>query len=393
MSADAPSSEASKKKSPATQFFLKGLAISLPPILTLVILIWVAQGIYRYMIKPTSLGVQWTIAHVIEQSQPIDKLVEWEKLPPLKFCGRNYLITPALKKQLEQRLASPETDKSVSAAGQIPASWVDETEAYVPFRDGAVPYSDYKHVAYYVVTTDERSADLPSTVTGVYMEFAVRRRFQGQFWFTAGAVSILIVLVYFLGRIVTVRLGAWAVHKIETLFLSKVPIISNVYSSVKQVTDFFFTERTLEYNRVVAVEYPRRGLWSLGFVTSDSLLEITAAAGEPLVSVLMPTSPMPMTGFTINVPRSEVLDLNITVEQAFQYCLSCGVLVPPQQQVTPELLQQELARRLAGAEVSGVRRDKSPSITARRGAVSTSGPTDEQTPPAETGRQKTEDSQ
>ncbi len=51
----------------------------------------------------------------------------------------------------------------------------------------------------------------------------------------------------------------------------------------------------------------------------------------------------------MNVPKNEVLDLNITIDQAFQYCLSCGVLVPPQQKVTPELLQQELAKRLTGA--------------------------------------------
>jgi uncharacterized membrane protein len=126
-----------------------------------------------------------------------------------------------------------------------------------------------------------------------------------------------------------------------------VPVISNVYGSVKQVTDFFLTERNVEYNRVVALEYPRRGMWSMGFVTSDSLLEITVAAGEPLLTVLMPTSPMPMTGFTVSVPRSEVLDLNITIDQAFQFCLSCGVLVPEQQTITPELLQKELAKRFS----------------------------------------------
>jgi uncharacterized membrane protein len=154
------------------------------------------------------------------------------------------------------------------------------------------------------------------------------------------------------------------VHKFETAFLGRLPVVSNVYSSVKQVTDFFLSERNLEYNRVVAVEYPRRGIWSLGFVTSDSFLELTAAAGEPLLTVLMPTSPMPMTGFTVNVPRSEVLDLNVTLDQAFQFCLSCGVLVPPQQRVTPELLQQELARRLTGGAVGAPRNHATP-VTAR----------------------------
>jgi len=151
----------------------------------------------------------------------------------------------------------------------------------------------------------------------------------------------------------TARLGRWLMNKFETVVLGNLPVISNVYGSVKQVTDFFLTERKVEYNRVVAIEYPRRGLWSLGFVTSDSLLELTVAAGEPLVSVLMPTSPMPMTGFTISVPRNEVLDLNITIDQAFQYCLSCGVLVPTGQKVTPEALERELARHIPQTSADG----------------------------------------
>ena len=80
-----------------------------------------------------------------------------------------------------------------------------------------------------------------------------------------------------------------------------------------------------------AVEYPRRGLWSIGFVTGESMLDITAAANEPVLSVLIPTSPMPVTGFTITVRKSEAVDLNITIDQAIQFVVSCGVVIPPQQ--------------------------------------------------------------
>ena len=113
--------------------------------------------------------------------------------------------------------------------------------------------------------------------------------------------------------------------------LGKLPVVSRVYGSVKQVTDFLFAERQIEYNRVVAVEYPLEGVWSIGFVTGEAMRETVEAAGEPLYSILMPTSPMPMTGFTISAPRSKCRELDLTVEQAFQFCLSCGVLVPPQQ--------------------------------------------------------------
>ena len=106
----------------------------------------------------------------------------------------------------------------------------------------------------------------------------------------------------------------------------------------------------------------RPGIWSIAFVTNDGLLDITLAAGEPMLTVLVATSPMPMTGFTTCVPRRDVIDLNITLDQAFQFCLSCGVLIPPQQRATPELLQKELARRLTGGALP-VRSATEPPVT------------------------------
>jgi uncharacterized membrane protein len=86
-------------------------------------------------------------------------------------------------------------------------------------------------------------------------------------------------------------------------------------------------------------------MWSIGFVTSSGMQEIADHTGEPMVSLLMPTSPMPMTGFTITVPRKEVIELDLTIDQAFQFCLSCGVLVPPHQKANAEILSKQ-ARQL-----------------------------------------------
>ena len=76
-------------------------------------------------------------------------------------------------------------------------------------------------------------------------------------------------------------------------------------------------------------------------------MELTLAAGEPMISVMIPAAPMPFTGWVVTVPKSSIIDLNMTLDQAFQYFLSCGVLVPEHQRSTPELLHRELARRLA----------------------------------------------
>lgn len=341
------------RKTTATQFFLRGLAISLPPVLTLLILLWIAQGIYGYVINPISTVVQYTIAQFIDASVPKADLVRLRGLPELEYCGRDYLITQELREELVQRIeaerrrtggqTTAEATGGVTAPFTIPEEWIDLDGVYVPFGDRAVPYRDYLVVAQRV-----RPADMPRTAIGVYMGVVTHRHFQGLFHISAVAVILCVVVIYFLGRFVTVRIGAWMVAKVETLVLGRLPLISNIYGSVKQVTEFVFAERQIEYNRVVAVEYPRRGIWSLGFVTGDSLLELTATVGEPMVSVIVPSSPMPVTGYTINVPRSAIRDLDMTVDQAFQFCISCGVLVPPQQQVTPELLKRELARRLTG---------------------------------------------
>jgi len=113
--------------------------------------------------------------------------------------------------------------------------------------------------------------------------------------------------------------------------IHRVPLVRNVYSSAKQVTEFVFNHQELKFTRVVAVQYPRINTWTIGFVTGESFLDIRTVANEPILAVLVPTSPMPVTGFTTTVLKSETIDLNITVDQALEYIVSCGVVVPPHQ--------------------------------------------------------------
>ncbi len=350
MSSDNPNPAPSKMKTTATQFFLRGLAISLPPVLTLVILLWIGRGINDYIIQPISSVMEYSIAQLIDKSVPTHQLSTVDKGPALRFCGTNYRVT---QDHLDELNALVVQRQNFGGSVELQVSDFDPTQVYVPVGTEvrSIPYNDFV-----VVAGSLPAHELPRTVTGYYMEVATIRHFQGWFGLSAFAVSITIVLLYFLGRIVTARLGSWAVTKVETVFLGKLPVISNVYSSVKQVTDFLFSERKVEYNRVVAIEYPRRGIWSLGFVTGDSMRQMTEAAGEPLISVLVPTSPMPVTGYTMNVPRNEVLDLDISIDQAFQYCISCGVLVPTQQKPVVGEIEQEVTRRLSdnGGDVPGV---------------------------------------
>ena len=143
---------------------------------------------------------------------------------------------------------------------------------------------------------------------------------------------VFLTILYFMGRLFTFGLGRWFFRGFDSAIL-RIPVVNKVYGGVKQVTDFAFSEREIEFNNVVAVQYPSQGIWSLGFVTGNSVRQLTDATGEPMLSVLMPTSPMPMTGFTVTVRRCDTIDIDMTIDEAIQFVVSCGVVVPPHQRI------------------------------------------------------------
>jgi len=138
------------------------------------------------------------------------------------------------------------------------------------------------------------------------------------------AIIGLCVAAYFLGTFI----GGRIVRLIES-WLVRLPILRKIYPGAKQVSEFFFSEKAVEFRRVVAIQYPRPGLWTVGFVTGRSFRAVTEAAGRELLSVFIPTTPTPVTGFIVAVPREEVIDLPLTVDEAFQYIISAGVILPP----------------------------------------------------------------
>lgn len=142
----------------------------------------------------------------------------------------------------------------------------------------------------------------------------------------------------------TVDVGGYFTNLLEG-GIRRLPLVRNVYSAAKQISDFIFSDREFEFTRIVAVEFPRKGTWQLGFVTGEGLPEVRAAIAEPILTVLVPYSPLPITGCTITVRKSECIDLNITFDQACEYIVSCGVVVPSlkleRMQSPPPALPQE----------------------------------------------------
>jgi uncharacterized membrane protein len=145
-------------------------------------------------------------------------------------------------------------------------------------------------------------------------------------------ILVAVLSVYFAGRLVGGFVGRRVYRRLESIITS-VPVFKQVYPYVKQVVDFLFADdKPIQFNRVVVVEYPRQGIWSVGLVTGSTMRSIEEAAGEA-VTVFIPSSPTPFTGYTITVPRDEVRELPISIDEALRFTISGGVLVPPAEAV------------------------------------------------------------
>ena len=113
----------------------------------------------------------------------------------------------------------------------------------------------------------------------------------------------------------------------ESFFL-KLPFVDKIYLPVKKIAGFLFTKEKFAFKKVVLVEYPRNGIYSIGFITNESDSLISEKAGKKLINVFVSSSPSPLTGFTVFVPQDELIELPISVEEAMQIVVSGGMLNP-----------------------------------------------------------------
>jgi len=137
--------------------------------------------------------------------------------------------------------------------------------------------------------------------------------------------SLLLILV--LGHFAGGFFGRRFIGAVERRVAS-VPLIRQVYPYTKQLVEFFLSDDRLEFDTVVLAPYPCEGAWTLGFVTGNGLKSLNDAQGGRYVSVFIPTSPMPMTGFTVFIEAARLIPLEISVDEALRVAVSAGVLVP-----------------------------------------------------------------
>jgi uncharacterized membrane protein len=139
---------------------------------------------------------------------------------------------------------------------------------------------------------------------------------------------LLLLLLLFIGMLTTGYIGKFFVRLGERI-IRKMPVISSIYSLLKQIFETFLSQKSRSFNEVVLVEYPRKGLWSIAFVSnSETGGEIDAKSGQKTLSIFVPTTPNPTSGFLIFVPENDVVKLDMSVEDGIKYVISCGIVTP-----------------------------------------------------------------
>ena len=149
-----------------------------------------------------------------------------------------------------------------------------------------------------------------------------------------GAVFALVV-VLLTGLLVTNLIGRQLIVWGEEL-LNRIPVVRSVYGGVKSFTESVFSQSNA-FRKVVMVEYPRAGLWSIGFLTADDVPEVSERLGEPHVAVYISSALNATAGFLVIVPRRQAIELDMSVDSAMKMIITCGVVVPPATAKAPPL--------------------------------------------------------
>ncbi|MBX3591888.1 MAG: DUF502 domain-containing protein [Burkholderiaceae bacterium] len=140
-------------------------------------------------------------------------------------------------------------------------------------------------------------------------------------------VVLTVLVVALTGLLARNFIGERLVVYWEAL-LGRIPIVRSIYSSVKQVSDTILSPNGQAFRRALLVQYPRPDVWTIAFQTGTPADEVRRRVGVEMVSVYVPTTPNPTSGFFLMVPRAETIDLNMSVDEALKYVVSMGVVAP-----------------------------------------------------------------
>jgi uncharacterized membrane protein len=246
------------------KWFIRGLAAVLPTLITLAILVWLIDFVNNNFGRYIGIGITQGMAWV------------W---PEMFNPTSNEVVAELTKNGIDHtKFSKDEYNKKYSDY------WKDMKKAKI----------------------DELGRSWPMVLIGFLL-----------------ALGLVLVV----GMFLTSFMGRKLWREAESA-LMQIPIVKQIYPYVKQVTDYAFGQQKLEFTHVVAVQYPRVGVWSLGFVTGQPIRAIQESEKGDFLTVFMPSSPTPFTGYVITVRREDTLDLPLTIDQALRFVISGGVINP-----------------------------------------------------------------
>lgn len=159
-------------------------------------------------------------------------------------------------------------------------------------------------------------------------------------------VIIFLVFTVVVGWLAKGLIGRSVIRRAERL-VDRMPVVRSVYSGVKQIAETVFAQSEKSFEKSCLVEYPRKGIWAIGFVSTAAKGEIQekVPGDEQILSVFLPTTPNPTSGFLLYLPASEVVMLDMTVEDAAKLIISAGLVYPPPRQQLEERGREAARRR------------------------------------------------
>ena len=155
----------------------------------------------------------------------------------------------------------------------------------------------------------------------------------GTFPFEIPGFGLITVFIFFaiIGFITTGLLGRIFSSFFEKV-LSKMPVLRNIYSGLKQLFEAILAKKSNSFREVILLEYPRVGIWAMGFLTGDTQGEVNRKTKNQMVNIFLPTTPNPTSGFLLFVPKKDILRLTMTVEEGIKMIISAGMLTPCENQ-------------------------------------------------------------
>ena len=141
-------------------------------------------------------------------------------------------------------------------------------------------------------------------------------------------VAFFLVFTVLIGWLAKGYIGRSILRSAEGV-VHQMPVVRSIYGGVKQIAETILNQDQSSFETACLVEYPRRGIWAIGFVSTDAKGEIAARASERMISVFLPTTPNPTSGFLLFVPADDVIELDMSVEDAAKLVISAGLVYPP----------------------------------------------------------------